>query len=84
MEPGITLPGGMVTLPVNWDPFTNIVITLMNSPVFSGFMGNLNASGQAAAQMNLSALPSGTARARAVFRLRPEQSLRLRVQSRGD
>ena len=42
--PGIPLPGGEV-LPVNWDPFTDIVIALMNSPAFTNFLGTLDADG---------------------------------------
>lgn len=61
VAPGMPLPGGMVTLPLNWDPFTNIVIALVNTPVFSGFMANLDGSGLGTAQMNTTALPPGTA-----------------------
>ena len=34
-DPGTPLPGGMATLPLNWDLFTNLVISLMNTPFFS-------------------------------------------------
>jgi len=44
MAPGISLPGGLSTLPLNWDAFTSIVIALANTPVFSEFMGTLDAS----------------------------------------
>jgi hypothetical protein len=37
--PGIPLPGGMATLPVNWDAFTNIVLAMINSSYFSNFLG---------------------------------------------
>lgn len=60
-SPGTPLPGGAVTLPLNWDAFTNIVVSLINTPVFADFMGTLNVSGQASAQMNVSALPPGPA-----------------------
>jgi hypothetical protein len=53
--PGIALPGGMVTLPVNWDAFTNIVLAMINTPVFMNFLGTLDASGTATAQLNLPA-----------------------------
>jgi hypothetical protein len=43
--PGNVLPGNWVTLPLNWDPFTNLVITHMNSPIFTDFAGFLDASG---------------------------------------
>jgi hypothetical protein len=47
--PGTPLPGGMVTLAINWDVFTNLVMNLMNSPVFMDFSGQLDAQGQATA-----------------------------------
>ena len=40
--PGTPLPGGKVTLPLNWDPFTNIMLGLLNTPVFQNFMGKLS------------------------------------------
>jgi hypothetical protein len=49
-EPGFPLPGGLV-LPVNWDFFTDLVISLLNSPVFFNFMGNLNANGMGTARL---------------------------------
>ena len=58
--PGTSLPGGMSTLPLNWDAFTSIVIALANTAVFTDFMGTLDASGQGAAQMNAPALPVGS------------------------
>ena len=51
--PGTPLPGGMATLPINWDLFTQIVLSLVNTPVFTNFSGNLDASGAASAQMNI-------------------------------
>lgn len=56
-EPGIPLPGGLATLPLNWDVFTNIVIGLLNSPVFNKFMGSLDAFGTATAQLNTGPVP---------------------------
>jgi hypothetical protein len=50
-DPGFDLPGGLV-LPINWDPFTDLVITLLNSPVFYDFMGNLNAKGVGSARLS--------------------------------
>jgi Tol biopolymer transport system component len=55
--PGIPLPGGTATLPVNWDLFTNLVVNLMNTPVFANFYGTLDASGSGAAQFNAPAMP---------------------------
>jgi photosystem II stability/assembly factor-like uncharacterized protein len=61
-EPGTPLPGGMATLPVNWDAFTVLVINLLNTPIFYDFMGSLDAAGMAAAKFDtLGPLPSGTA-----------------------
>jgi hypothetical protein len=45
--PGTPLPGGQVTLPLNWDVFTNLIIDLLNSPIFSNFMGKLDGTGSA-------------------------------------
>lgn len=51
-QPGITMPGGLV-LPINWDNFTNLVISFMNSPLFPAFEGQLNSNGaNNTAQMN--------------------------------
>ena len=51
----------MVTLPINWDIFTSIVISLLNSYPFQNFTGVLDANGEAAAKFNtlgpLSGLP---------------------------
>jgi len=51
-QPGVTLPGGVVTLPINWDLFTNFVISMINSPLFDNFMGSLNANGASAASLH--------------------------------
>ena len=48
-SPGTPLPGGKATLPINWDLFTNLVLGLINTPVFHNFMGTLDASGKAQA-----------------------------------
>lgn len=60
--PGIPLPGGLVVLPLNWDAFTSLVLAMINTPLFSNFMGQLDASGKASAQFNtLDKLPAGSA-----------------------
>jgi outer membrane protein assembly factor BamB len=51
-QPGTPLPGGLETLPVNWDVFTDVVFLLLNSAVFDDFLGVLDGSGQGAAQLN--------------------------------
>jgi hypothetical protein len=59
-EPGTPLPGGMATLPLNWDLFTNLVIGLMNSSFFTNFQGKLDGQGNGSTQLNLPPVP-GTA-----------------------
>jgi hypothetical protein len=51
-----------VTLPINWDQFTNLIVQYVNTTLFQNFMGSLDGSGQATATMNLGAIPgaSGT------------------------
>jgi len=59
--PGIALPGGLATMPLNWDNVTDLVVMNINSPVFSQFMGTLDANGEATAQLNtLGALDPAT------------------------
>jgi hypothetical protein len=55
--PGTLLPGGFATLPVNWDPFSDLVMSLLNTPLFSDFLGQLDGAGQGAAQLNAPVLP---------------------------
>jgi hypothetical protein len=43
----------MVTLPLNWDLFTSLVITFSNTTIFQNFMGTLSEEGFGTAQMNL-------------------------------
>lgn len=59
-SPGMTLPGGMV-LPVNWDWFSDLEMALLNTVVFANFLGTLDGSGKADAQLLIPALPSGSA-----------------------
>jgi hypothetical protein len=56
-DPGTPLPGGQATLPLNWDAFTDLVLNLINTSVFFDFLGNLDASGIATAQLNAPPLP---------------------------
>jgi hypothetical protein len=56
-EPGTPLPGGQTKLPLKWDIFTNVVINLANSPIFSNFLGTLGPDGKATATLNLPAVP---------------------------
>jgi len=61
INPGIPLPG-WTHLPLNWDLLTNCVIRLANTPIFSGFMGQLDNNGEALAVFNtFGPLPAGSA-----------------------
>lgn len=55
--PGTPLPGGYVTLPINWDAYTDIVFAYVNWPYFSKFMMSLNAIGQGSAMLYAPPLP---------------------------
>jgi len=60
--PGLVLPGGMATLPLNWDSFTSTIFYLLNTPMFCDFMGTLDIRGQATALLNtLGPMPPGSA-----------------------
>lgn len=60
-SPGIPLPGGQVTLPLNWDFFTGIVLSYLNTPLFEDFMGTLDGSGTAQAKFDTLMPVPGTA-----------------------
>jgi photosystem II stability/assembly factor-like uncharacterized protein len=61
-DPGTPLPGGMATLPLNWDVMTNVVLSLLNTPMFDDFMGKLDSEGTATATWDtFGPLPSGSA-----------------------
>lgn len=51
-SPGFLLPGGYVTMPINWDAFTSVVLANMNTPLFDDFLGVLDGSGQGAAKLD--------------------------------
>lgn len=55
--PGVPLPGGQVTLPLNWDLFTTLVLNWINTPVFADFLGGLDSSGLGAAELSLVSMP---------------------------
>jgi hypothetical protein len=58
-EPGLPLSPGVV-IPINWDPFTQLVINMLASPAFTDFTGNLDGSGKATANLNsYGSLPPG-------------------------
>jgi len=52
ISPGIALPGGKVTLPLNWDIMTNTVIDYLNTALFSKFVGMLDGTGSANAKFD--------------------------------
>jgi hypothetical protein len=56
-EPGTPLPGAKATLPLNWDLFTNVIISIVNTPVFTNFQGILDGQGSGMALMNLPPIP---------------------------
>ncbi|MFH2000152.1 MAG: hypothetical protein ABIK28_10745 [Planctomycetota bacterium] len=56
--PGIMLNMGTVNLPINWDIFTDLVFSWLNTPIFDNFYGTLDAEGKTCAQM---LLPPGVA-----------------------
>jgi hypothetical protein len=51
-DPGTVMPGGVV-LPLNWDWFTDLALTLVNTSIFDQFSGMLNAAGEAEAKLNV-------------------------------
>lgn len=58
-SPGTPLPGGHVTLPLNWDPVTDLIVSAINTPMFASFHGSLGPSGLGRASWNtLGPLPS--------------------------
>jgi len=63
--PGTLLPGGLATIPINRDWFTNFILGHILYPQFSGFLGTLDANGGSAATLDTmgplpGALPVGT------------------------
>ncbi|MFH2000759.1 MAG: cupredoxin family copper-binding protein [Planctomycetota bacterium] len=52
IEPGTPLPGGFATLPLNFDVFTDIVFSLLNTPVCSNFLSTLDNNGASSAVLN--------------------------------
>jgi hypothetical protein len=51
-EPGQMLPGGLATLPLNWDWFTDLTVNYLNSALFTKFYGKLDELGQTIAYLN--------------------------------
>jgi hypothetical protein len=60
--PGYALPViPRLYVPVNWDWFTDLEMTLLNTSIFHDFMGQLGADGMGSAQLNVPPVPPGTA-----------------------
>ncbi len=51
-DPGTPLPGGLFTIPLNRDWFTDLLITRLGWPNYQGFYGTLDSAGEAVAQTN--------------------------------
>jgi len=58
-EPGTLLPGGLVTIPLNRDWFTDFVLARLNTSLFDDFWGQLDSSGKATATLNAPPLGAG-------------------------
>jgi len=48
-EPGFPLPGGLATLPINWDWFSDLEMSLLGTVFFQDFLGTLDEGGEAQA-----------------------------------
>ena len=59
-EPGIALPGGIKTMPLNWDFLTDLIVLMPYGPIFVDFMGTLDAAGSASARIVSPPLPAGS------------------------
>jgi len=58
--PGTPLPGNHANLRVNWDWFSDLEMTLLDSRIFKNFFGHLDALGHGGAQLNVPPMPSGS------------------------
>ena len=56
--PQPSTPGGLATLPLNFDAFTELVLTLMGSVFFTDFAGVLDGGGNGTAQLNAPPAPA--------------------------
>ena len=57
-SPGNLLPGGLVTLPLNMDVFTDLILASLNTVVFTNFWSTLDGAGKATAQLNVPPIPA--------------------------
>lgn len=51
--PGISLPGGQILLPLNWDPLTQLILLNKHPSIFQDFTGQLDSAGKAAAKLKM-------------------------------
>jgi parallel beta-helix repeat protein len=51
-SPGTLLPGGLATLPINWDILSDLTVQYANTPMFHQFLAVLDGAGTASAQFN--------------------------------
>lgn len=51
-DPGYPLPGNIERIPIEWDAFTDVVLSLSNSAAFADFLGALDGSGSATALLD--------------------------------
>ena len=58
-SPGTLLPGGLVTIPLNRDWYTDLIIQNLSWPSFKRFWGTLDGTGAATAQLVLGPQSSG-------------------------
>jgi hypothetical protein len=56
-SPGTPLPGGLAVLPLNWDPFTDLVLAWLNTALFKDFLGTIDQDGLGSAQLAAPPLP---------------------------
>lgn len=54
------LPGGLTTIPLNRDWFTDFIMDRLNTAVFTDFWGLLDGSGNGVAQLNAPPIPGWT------------------------
>lgn len=48
---GIPMPGGEALIPLKWDAYTDFALSMTNTPYFQDFMGILDGTGKATAEL---------------------------------
>jgi len=67
LAPGTLLPGGHAQLPINWDLFSDLVLAMINTPIFQDFSGTLDTEGRGIAVLDTLGSIPGTAGIRMSF-----------------